>query len=146
MAKVKSRQITMKPRWYFAAGSILMIAGLTALSVGAIFLTNLTLFTLRRHGPMASWRLEMMLQSFPWWIPLLAIMGIALGIWMLKKYDFSYKRNFILIVLGFIVSILIAAFIIDSLGLNDIWSKKGPMKRLYQQVETDRGYGWQRYK
>lgn len=135
MAKVKSNEISMKPRWYFVLGSILMMAGLVGFSVGAIFLTNLTLFLLRRHGPMAQWRLQAILSSFPFWIPILALVGIVLGIIMLKKYDFSYKKNFWFIIAGFIVSIIFAAFVLDFLGLNDLWSRQGPMRRFYQDIE-----------
>ena len=137
MAKVASNEISMKPRWFFVAGSVFSVAGLVAFSIAAVFLTNLTVFLLRKHGPMGEWRLQMMLESFPWWIPVLAIGGIMAGIWLLKKYDFSYKKNFWLIIAGFIVSVLIAAFIIDRLGLNDMWRRQGPMRRFYQQIEGD---------
>ncbi|OGG11736.1 hypothetical protein A2Z00_01390 [Candidatus Gottesmanbacteria bacterium RBG_13_45_10] len=146
MDKVKSNRISIKPRWYFVLGSAITMIGVIGLSVGAIFLTNLTFFLLRTHGPMGQLRLEMMLASFPWWAPILAIVGIVLGIWMLKQYDFSYKKNFVLIVLGFIVSIVLAAFIIDRLGVNEMWSKRGPMRRLYQQMEYGRGNRMYRYK
>jgi len=134
MAKVESSEISMKPRWYFILGSLSLILGLVALCIGSIFLTNLTFFLLRQHGPMAQWRLESMLSSFPVWIPLLAVFGTVTGIWMLKKYDFSYKKNFALIALAFMISIVVAAYAIDSLGLNDIWSTKRPVNRLYQQL------------
>lgn len=76
-----------------------------------------------------------MIDRFPLWIPLLAIISIILGIWMLKKYDFSYKKNFWLIIIGFIISIILTAFALDYLGFNDAWSRKGPMRRFYQQLE-----------
>ena len=135
MAKVKSNEILIKPRWFFIIGSLLAFVGLVSFSLGTVFLTNLTLFLLRRHGPMGQWRLELMLNSFPWWIPVLAIVGLVLGVWLLKKYDFSYKKNFWLIVGGFIVSIILAALLLDYLGLNDSWSRQGPMRRFYQQIE-----------
>lgn len=135
MGKVKSNKISIKPRWFFVLGSALMVVGFTGLCILAVFFTNITFFLLRRHGPMRQWRLQLMLDSFPWWIPLLVIVVIALGIWMLKKYDFSYKKNFLLIVIGFIVSIFLSAFILDYLGLNDVWSRRGPMRQFYQQIE-----------
>ena len=128
----------MKPRWYFAAGSLLLLAGLVGLSLLAIFLTNLTFWLLRSHGPMGQWRLELMLDSFPWWVPLLAVGGIVLGIRLLKQYDFSYRKNFIFIILGFILAVILTAYIVDGLGFNEDWSKRGPMRRFYQQMEP----GW----
>lgn len=134
MAKIKRGEITMKPKWYLVVGSLMMGAGLVGASIGAIFLVNLTLFLLRKRGP-GFMRLELMLASFPWWVPILAIVGIVAGIWLLKKYDFSYKKNFLLIIVAFIASIIITAWLIDYLGLNETWSRHGPMRRLYQQFE-----------
>lgn len=137
MAKIAKNQITMKPKWYFIAGSLLMIVGLVGLSVVTVFLTNLTLFLLRKHGPGVG-RLQMMLETFPWWVPLLTIIGMVSGIWLLKKYDFSYKKNFLLILLAFVVSIILSGWLIDSFGFNEIWSRRGPMKRFYQQFEKQK--------
>ena len=135
MSQVKTGKIVMKPKWCFVAGSLLLFGGLAALSVGIIFLVNLTAFTLRRRGPMASWRLQTMIENFPWWAPVLAVIGIVLGVRLLKKYDFSYKKNFTLIVISFISAVLFAGFLIDRLGLNDYWARRGLMKRFYQRFE-----------
>ncbi|OGJ37299.1 MAG: hypothetical protein A2383_01340 [Candidatus Pacebacteria bacterium RIFOXYB1_FULL_39_46] len=137
MAKVKSGEITMKPRWYFVLGSLSMIGGLVGLTMMATFLTNLIFFLIRRRGPMQGWRLQFMLSNFPWWVPILAILGIVLGVWLLKKYDFSYQKNFGLIVVGFIIAIFLTGFLIDFWGLNDFWSRHEPMRRFYQQLEKE---------
>lgn len=138
MAKISSGEIKMKPKWYFILGSVLMIIGLTALSISSIFLTNITLFLVKKHGPMGQWKAQYLISNLPLWIPLLAVFGIVVGLWFLKKYDFSYKKNFGFIIVGFILTIIIAAFAIDYLGLNNIWSKKGPrpMRRFYQRLEN----------
>ncbi|OGM88286.1 hypothetical protein A2573_02625 [Candidatus Woesebacteria bacterium RIFOXYD1_FULL_43_18] len=135
MSKVTSGQITMKPKWYFVLGSVLSITGLAFLSVASVFLVNIILFLLRKHGPMAQWRLQTLIDGFPWWIPISAILGIVAGVWLLKKYDFSYKKNFPVIVIGFVISILLAGFLIDRLGLNNIWSRRGMMRGFYQRIE-----------
>ena len=135
MEKIKSGKVEMKPRWYFVAGSILMTAGFVGLMAGAVFMVNLTIFLIRKRGP-GYGRLEMMLDSFPLWVPVLAVTGIILGIWMLKKYDFSYKKNFYLIIMGIITSVMIAGLLIYYSGLNDVWSHKGVVRGLYQQSEN----------
>ncbi|OGZ27299.1 MAG: hypothetical protein A2427_03135 [Candidatus Nealsonbacteria bacterium RIFOXYC1_FULL_40_7] len=140
MSKVTSGQITMKPKWYFVLGSVLSITGLASLSVVSVFLVNIILFLVRKHGPMGQWRLEAMIDGFPWWIPASAILGIAVGIWLLKKYDFSYKKNFPVIVIGFVISIIIAGFLIDRLGLNNIWSRQGMMRGFYQRIEKKENF------
>ena len=136
MSKVTSGQIAMKPKWYFILGSVFSIFGIAALSVVSVFLINIMMFLLRRHGPMGQWRIETMLESFPLWIPALAILGVVIGIWFLKKYDFSYKKNFVVIIVGFILSMIVAAILIDRLGLNDIWARRGMMRKFYQRIES----------
>jgi hypothetical protein len=135
MEKVKKGEIKMKSKWIFVLGSLVTMLSIVGLTIGAVFLTNLTIFLIRKRG-LGYGRLYMMLNSFPLCIPLLAVLGIILGIWLLKKYDFSYKKNFLLIIIGFIVSVIIAGFIIDSIGLNDIWSRRGPMRGFYKQINT----------
>ena len=70
MSQVKTGKISMKPKWYFAVGSLLLFSGVVSLSVGAIFLINLTIFTLRKRGPITCWRLQTMIENFPWWAPI----------------------------------------------------------------------------
>lgn len=141
MTKISSGEISMKPRWRFIAGSLIGLLSLVGLSTGVIYLTNIIFFLLRKHGYMGQWRLEAMLNSFPWWMLIVAIAGIAISIWLLKKYDFSYKKNFLLVVIVFIASIIISALLMDSFGLNETWSKRGPMRRFYQQLES-RDQNW----
>lgn len=74
-----------------------------------------------------------MIETFPWWIPALALIGVTIGIFFLRKYDFSYKRNFSFIVVAFVAAIILAAFVVDLTGINDTWFGQGPMRRLYQQ-------------
>lgn len=133
MKQIKSGKIRMKPRWYFAVGSALLFFGVTGISVLTVFCLNLTFFWLRRHGPMGQWRQELMIESFPWWLSLAAAAGLIAGIWLLKRYDFSYRKNFLTVIVGFIAALVLAAILIDRLGLNDTWSHRGPMRRFYQQ-------------
>lgn len=135
MSKVISGKIAMKPKWYFVMGSTLIFIGTIAAAVVAAFLINLTIFLFKKQGP-GYGKLTMMFENFPFWIPALAILGIGVGIFSLRKYDFSYKKNFLAIIIGFIASIIIAGFVIDALGLNNVWSKRGLMKGFYQQIEN----------
>jgi len=139
MEQVTSGKIVMRPKWYFIIGSISSILGMVGLWIGTIFLLNISFFFLRSHGPMASWRLEMMLSSFPWWIPLMAVCFILLGIWSLKRFDFSYRKNFFLIVSGFIGSLLIASILIEITGISDAWVRRGPMRRYFMEQQNGNG-------
>jgi len=148
MSRIKRDHIAMKPRWYFVLGTSALVVGLVGLSIVLIFLVNLSVFSLRTHGPMGDIRYQQLLASFPWWIPAIMIVGLGLGIFLLKKYDFSYKKNFLLVILGFIAVILLSGIIADALGINTFLSRQGQMRRLYQQVEgqyqVEKGQGQRR--
>ena len=125
MSKIHKGQIKMRPRAYFIFGYILAIVGLVFSFITSIFFVGITRFNLRSHGPMGQYRLEQLLSTFSWWMPVLAILGLITGIWLLRKYDFSYKINFKLLIIGLVASILIAGFVIDMTGLNDFWLHRG---------------------
>lgn len=125
MNKIHNGQIKMYPRIYFVFGYIFTIVGLIFSFVTSIFFVGLTRFSLRNHGRMGEYRLEQLLSTFSWWMPVLAVLGLITGIWLLRKYDFSYKINFKLLIIGLILSILIAGFVIDMTGLNDFWLHRG---------------------
>ena len=73
---------------------LLIFLGISASIIVSVFLVSLTRFALRTHGPMGQIRLEQILSSFPWWAPVIALIGLFSGIYLLKKYDFSYRKNF----------------------------------------------------
>ncbi len=145
MKKIRSNKVQMKPRWYFVLGSLFMFVGIVGASVLAIFLTTVTMFLLRQHGPRGAQRYQMLIDTFPWWVPILAIIGIIGGVLLLKKYEFSYKKNFVGVIITFIIAIIAVAFAIDALGLNDFWSRQGYGRGFYRQFNMqqyeDKGLG-----
>ncbi len=134
MNKIKSGKAKMKSRWYFLLGSTIATIGIVFLVTTLVFLIHLIIFSLRTHGPMGDIRYDQMVSNFPWWAPVIAIIGVSFGIWILKKFDFSYKKNFIFIVIGFILAIILAGWFIDYLGFNN-FMERGPMRGLYQQQD-----------
>jgi len=130
----------MKPKWYFTLGLSLLFLGVVGVSMGVIFLVNLGVFLIKRSGHFAPWRLQAILASFPWWLPVTALLGIVISLLLLRKYDFSYKKNFFLIAVLFIASLFAAGFLLDKLGLNERLSR-GRLRRFYQQMEIRPGPG-----
>ena len=152
MDQIHEEKIKMKPRFYFITGSILTFVGLVSSVVISVFLVGLIRFSIRSHGPMASYRLDQILSNFPWWASVFAIVGLITGIWLLRKYDFSFKVNFRMVIIGFILAIVVGGWIIDSTGLNDVLIRRGPMRGIMQQYMQDNsiqgkqdvGPGWGR--
>lgn len=129
MAQIHLGKIKMKPKIYFIIGSILTFLGSISAFVVSIFLVGLIRFSLRTHlGRGAQYKLSQMLSDFPWWIIIFAIISLAIGIWLIRKYDFSYKIKPSIIVLGFILFIIFAGWTIDMIGLNDTLLHRGPIK------------------
>lgn len=107
MDQIHEEKIKMRPKAYFILGSVLTFVGLVSSVVVSVFLVGLIRFSLRAHGPMASYRLDQILSSFPWWAPVFAIAGLVMGIWLLRRYDFSFKVNFKVVIIGFIWLLLL---------------------------------------
>jgi hypothetical protein len=134
LEKIKKGEIKMKPQWYFAIGSMALFLGTVFSTISAIFVFNLIFFLFRRHyGPMYQYRLNLILNNFPWWIILVGILGIILGIKLLKEYEFSYKKNFLLIIILYLLVIFLSAYLIDLFNLNRFWYQMGPLRKYYQK-------------
>lgn len=133
MEKIKNQEIKMKPKWYFVAGSILLFLGFLSATIFSILSVNLIFFLLRKHyGLMYQYRLNYILSSFPWWLIVPSILGIVFGIKFLKEYRFSYKNNFLVIVLSYVLVIFLSAFLIDFFNLNSFFARPG-WQRFYQK-------------
>ncbi|MBP6060731.1 MAG: hypothetical protein KA515_01855 [Candidatus Pacebacteria bacterium] len=129
MSQIHQGKIKMKPKIYFIIGSILTFLGAVSAFIVSIFLTSLIRFSLRTHlGQGAQYKLDQMLSNFPWWIVIFTIISLSIGIWLVRKYDFSYKIKPWAMVLSFILIIVVAGFAIDMMGLNDTLRHRGPMK------------------
>jgi len=143
MDRIHHDKIKMHSKAYFVIGSVLTFLGLASSMVVSIFLVGLIQFSLRTHGPMGEYRLNQIISSFPWWLAVIAILGLALGVWLLRRYDFSYKINFKAVVIIFVMAIIAAGWIIDMTRLSDILIRQRPgreiMKRYFQENNIQPG-------
>ena len=148
MNQIDQGKIKMKPKMYFIIGSIFTFIGLVSSIIVSTFLFGLIRFSLRTHGPMGEYRFDQMLSEFPWWTVALAALGLIVGIWLIRQYDFSYKAKPWLIIVGFILAVIMAGWIIDAVGINDTLFQKGPMKGImrsyFQENNIQPGMGWRR--
>jgi uncharacterized membrane protein len=139
MSKIDQGKIKMKPRVYFIMGSILTFLGLVFAIVTATFLTGLIRFSLRTQGRMAQYKMEQLIENFPWWTLILTIIALIIGIWLIRHYEFSYKVKPWVIIIGFILAIFIAGWLVDKTGFNEIVRQHGPMKGIMRNyVPTDK--------
>lgn len=133
MDEIHNRKITMRPRIYFIIGSVIGFVGLVALLVSAVFLFSLTRFAFRSHGPMGDIRMEELLTSFPWWAPVLGGICLVGGIFVLRRYDISYKRNFGFLAVGVILALLMTVLVIDYYKFDEKWFTHPQMKKVFHK-------------
>jgi hypothetical protein len=140
MKKIRGGEVKMKPKYYFIIGSILSFLGLVSSLVTSVFLVALTRFAFRsRGGIMAEYKFEQMIETFPWWAPVFAIVFLFIGIKLIRRYDFSYKKNFIYVAIWFALAVFAAGLAFDMTGLNDIWIQRGPMKGIMKPYFEEGG-------
>jgi hypothetical protein len=82
---------------------------------------------------MGEYRAEQLLTSFPWWSPAVAILGLVVGIWLLRQYDFSYKLDYKIIVVVFVAVVFSTGWVLDMTGLNEVLTRRGPMQGMMRQ-------------
>ena len=133
MDQIHEHKLKMRPRIYFVVGSFFAFVGLISSVVISMFFIELTSFSLRTHGPMGQYRLDQILSSFPWWAPVFAIIGLGVGIWLIRRYDFFYKINFRIIIIASILAIIAGIWIIDVTGFGDTLIRRGPMHGIMKQ-------------
>lgn len=137
MQKIERNDIKIKSKWHFVFLSMILTLGTVFTFLSSVFLFSLLSFLFRTHGPRYEYRLNLMLESFPFYIPILATIFMGLGFYLLKKYEFSNKLDFKYILLIGILSIFIGGFIMDFLNLNNIGFKK---ERMFERKPDERHF------
>jgi hypothetical protein len=138
MSAIKKGEVTMRPKAYFVVGSLLLGAGLAIALTLAFFFLTASAFHLRNAGSTEFLRYgglgaPLFIRLFPWRPLLLAVLGIGGGLWFLKKYDVSYKKNFALISLALVGALVVFAIAFDRMGANDRLEKTKRFEPLYRQ-------------
>jgi len=128
MDQINEGKIKMHSKMYFIVGTFLTLFGLIVSVITSVFIISLMRFSFRSVGPMGGYRIQHMITSFPWWLSVLAIFGLVVGILLIRRYNFSYKIDFKIVVALFILTIIISGLVIDMIGVNDRLYRKGPMK------------------
>lgn len=133
--KINNQEIVMRPRWVFYLGSALSVIGLSLSSLLALLSIQLLRFRLTHPGIGAARKLDFVLTTLPWYIPVLAIVGLVGGYLLLKRYDFSYRKNFSLITVIIILALIMGSYLLDRLGLDSFLSGRGYFRQIYGQEQ-----------
>jgi len=136
MAKIHQDKVKMRPRFYFIVGSFLLALGLAIDFILAVFFFMLVVFRIRLHAPFGYFwfgksGFSPFMATFPWLFIFLGAAAILAGILFLKKYDFSYKKNFLLLVFWLVVLIIGAGILLDQIGFNEKANQFETIRGLY---------------
>jgi hypothetical protein len=137
MTEIHNKRISMRPKIYFVFGSVIVGVGLAALLVFSVFLFNLVFFRLRVHGPFGylwfgkfGWR--PFISTFPFMPLLLGIITLVIGIELLKRYDLSYKKSFVGLVIIISTFVLTLGYVLTVINLDKSIGQFPPLAPFYQ--------------
>lgn len=146
MEKIDNQELKMLPKLYFWAGSTLLGIGSVVIFGLTIMLVSLWMFHMRMQQLFSPEAFDlihrpMFLTRFPWSSFAIAILSFGLGLVLIKKYDFAYKKNWGVIVLGMLLGVVLMAGLIDGSGLNERLSRDKRVGRFYGHRVDDRVKG-----
>lgn len=137
MQEIQRRGVKMRPRLYFVLGSVLLGLGLTGAIITAVFFLNLFVFRLRILGPWGYLRwgrlgIPLFVTTIPWTVLLASVVAVAAGLTILKRYEFSYKKNFLVPAIVLIVVVGVLGFLLDRIGFNERVAPHRPLRPFYK--------------
>jgi hypothetical protein len=138
LKKIESDEVVMRPDWVFYFGSALSMIGLFVSSAIALLSIHLLRFRLTHPGVGAARKLEFVISTLPWYIPVLAVVGLIGGYLLLKRYDFSYRKNLGLITIVIVLGLIASSYLLDYLGFNSFLNKRGYFRQIYMQEQRGR--------
>lgn len=131
--EINSGSIKMRPKWLFVVGSLITGFGVVLTTSLALLAIQLIRFRLTHPGPGAAIKINTIISSLPWYVPVIAVTAIIGGYLALKQYDFSYRKNASFIMILVVVGLVFGSFVLDKVGADQILMKRGYFRRIYNQ-------------
>lgn len=125
MSKIEKGDIKMKSHWFCIAQKIGLQSGLALTVLILVFLLNAFFYYIKtnelllslHYGP-SVW--QKLLHSLPYDLILIIIFFLILLNFIIKKFDFSYKKPFILIFAIVLVFVIFFASVVFASNFNNI--------------------------
>ncbi len=124
LAKIRTGQAKMRPRWHFVLKALLVFFGLVIGFLTLLYLTSFTVFMLRQSGvwfiPIFGFRGVMMLfASLPWLLILAGISFVILLEILVRRYSFAYRKPLLYSLLGIIAFTVLANSVVARTGFHE---------------------------
>ena len=145
MKKIHKGQIRMRPRIYFVLGSVMvgvglvLLVGLSALVTHAFYVRLVVLARMGFENVSLGWCL-MWMRFFPWEMLIVAMLMILVGGYLLRKYEFVYKRGLGLVLVVMVLVMVVLTMLMNWFGLDGFVRQKPVLKQLYLYQEHPRGF------
>lgn len=127
LGKIKSGKLSMRPRAYFTALTVLAISASVFASLALSYLLSIVFFWVRietadtmAYGARAN--LQDTLASFPWWAAGLAVILLVAVVWFIRQYGGAYRQRLsttVLLVLGAVLLLAVGMSYLGVGGLHD---------------------------
>lgn len=124
MSKIKKERIPIRSRYLVLAEKLGLGGGLALVVLISVFLVNLIFYWLVSTGNLqflnfGQFGILAFLESFPYpWLGF-SILFLVLASFLLKKYDISYRRPYLLIISGGLFLVLVLSFAVAASGINE---------------------------
>jgi len=135
VSKIERGELKMKPKVYFIAKSILVISSLILTFLLVLYFGSLIIFVLRIndillfHG-MGFQVIRSILLSFPWYLVFLIFTLIILIEIIGKRFQFVYRKPFIVSLFAILVLVIISSFLIERSSLHYSFFRLAEQERL----------------
>jgi hypothetical protein len=123
--QINAKKIKIKPRWIFVLGTTLAALGVVVSMASAAVGLYLFQFSLLHPGRGADRKLDYALSTLPWYVLPLSLVSIAVGWHLLKKFDFSYQKNRLVVTTLFVLGIALGVTMIPLTNLDDVLYTRG---------------------
>lgn len=115
MDDLHKKNVHMHSPLYFLLLSVLLGVGVGAAVVVTMFFVAVAWVRISLYQPFGFFRfgfkgIPPFMAAFPWGILFVAVVGIGVSVWLLKKYDFTYKRAFLPFAVVIIAGITVLGF------------------------------------
>lgn len=135
LAKIKSGQIKVKPKFHFVLRALLLISGLVAAGLLLLYLISFVFFIMRANGlwqvpafGLRGWGL--LFSSLPWLLLLVIGFFVIVMEILVKHFSFAYRRPVLYSVVAIVVFLGLTGFMIAQTSLH---------QNLWEQAEAETG-------
>lgn len=138
MKHLHDDKVTMRPRFHFIVGSLLVGIGIAGTIVVSVFFTHVIVYRLRAehvwgYAGFGAHGLLAFIQFFPWLALLLALCGLISGSYLLKQYDFGCKHRLTRVLIASVALVLSFGLLLEHLHFGEKMAQYSAIENMYRR-------------